>query len=397
MFHFYNPYEPYTTVYSEYTSTTMVPTYALQQTLLSLSDQQSRIRAQREELDAEERHIQQRRDSILKRIRAQQYQQTQTFLQSDDEKLIGQILEESHNEDQAMNDSVMYANTNFGNCPYAKCSCRQVLHQRRHEDGHPSGREYLKEIKVREMVDPSPMAHSFHYPQYHIPSPPMHPHPHFPPSPTPFTNTPVVDEVPAFRPFAQPQYFPEPSLSMNKRGTRRDSLRRNTYPTPDTHVTPLVTAEQAIHSLNVIRAKFQSELNSIPPTIRTDIPASAQELRFLQIHGKRLEDIIAEVDAVALPTTSSVDYTMARSERKGLVDSIVAAIDGIEKFLLPNTPSGSAAAGAESIDEESDIEEYAHYDEEVQRVIQETLARKKDEDNVPRRTVTVEDVSDFED
>jgi hypothetical protein len=414
MFHHYNPYEPYTTVYAEYTSTTTVPQYELQHSLLSLSDQQSRINARREELDAEERLVQQRRAAILQRIRAQKYQQT--FFQSDDEKLIEQILEEDRHEDQAMNDSVMYALL-LQSHPCAKCSCRQIFHQRKHEGGHPSGREYLRELQVREMVDPSPMAHSFHHPQYQVPSPPpMHPHPHphphthththththphphsdFPPPPTTFIDTPVVNELPTFMPFAQPQYFPEPSLSANKRGTRRSSTRRNTFPTPDTQASPLVTLEETMHSLSTIRAKFQAELHSIPPTIRTDVRPSPQELKALQIHTKKLEDIIADTDAVALPTTSSEDYATARKERKDVVDGIVAAIDGIERLIQPDTPSGSVVTGAESAIEESDIEDNAFYDQDIQRVIQETLARKKDEGGVPR-PVTVEDVSDFED
>jgi hypothetical protein len=151
-----------------------------------------------------------------------------------------------------------------------------------------------------------------------------------------------------------------------------------------------------MHSLSAIRAKAHSELISIPPTIRTDVAPSPQELKALQIHAKRLEDIIAEADVVSLPTTSSEDYATARRERKEIVDSIVAAIDGIERFLQPSTPSGGAVAEAESFSEESDIEDDTYFNQEIQQVIQETLARKKDEDSVPRRFVTVEDVSDSE-
>lgn len=115
----------------------------------------------------------------------------------------------------------------------------------------------------------------------------------------------------------------------------------------------------------------------------------------------KLEDILNEVDAVALPTESSDDITRTRKARREIVADIVAAIDGIEKHIQPDTPTETFSAAEVSdgeMREDSDWEDNALIDQEIQRVIRETLARKKDEEELvqSRRSVTVEDVPDVE-
>lgn len=107
MFH-YNPYEPFTTVYTEYTSSTTVPTYSLQQTLLSLADQQSRIHAQKEQLAAEERRLNRLRTATLRRLRAQRLREA--IEEAEIEDIVQHVLERERDGDEAMRDAVMYAN-----------------------------------------------------------------------------------------------------------------------------------------------------------------------------------------------------------------------------------------------------------------------------------------------
>lgn len=78
---------------------------------------------------------------------------------------------------------------------------------------------------------------------------------------------------------------------------------------------------------------------------------------------------------------------------------IVAAIDGIEQHVQPSTPKAGSV-----VEQGSDSEgENELIDMEIQRVIRETLARKKDEENSGlsysgsgRKSVTVEDAYDSE-
>lgn len=96
---------------------------------------------------------------------------------------------------------------------------------------------------------------------------------------------------------------------------------------------------------------------------------------------------------MSLPTDSADDLATTRRARRGIVTEIVAAIDEIEQHVQPSTPK------AGSVQEESDNEaENELIDMEIQKVIRETLARKKDEENsgASRRSVTVEDVYDSE-
>ena len=94
-----------------------------------------------------------------------------------------------------------------------------------------------------------------------------------------------------------------------------------------------------------------------------------------------------------LPTDLD-DLAMTRRARREIVTEIVAAIDGIEQHVQPSTPK------AGSVQEESDSEEGNELiDMEIQRIIRETLARKKDEEGdsgLSRRSVTIEDVYDSE-
>ena len=104
-------YDPYdlsynTKMYATYTSSTSVPTYSLQQTLQSLSDQQSRIYAQREALVAEEQQLQRLRSATLKRLRAQRY--NEALQEPDLDDIIESVLARDRGEDREMRDSVMY-------------------------------------------------------------------------------------------------------------------------------------------------------------------------------------------------------------------------------------------------------------------------------------------------
>jgi hypothetical protein len=125
----------------------------------------------------------------------------------------------------------------------------------------------------------------------------------------------------------------------------------------------------------------------------------------------KLEDLLNEVDAVDLPTEPIDDVTRTRKARHEIVTDIVAAMDGIERFIQPETPAESIPETEESESSDiEDLEETAFVDREIQRVIQETLARKRDEETrnkdedlsskrdsvLSRRSVTVEDVPDEE-
>lgn len=393
----YSPYEPYTTYYAEYTSTTTVPTYTLQYNLLSLADQQSRLYTQRQQLAAQEREIQQQRTAILRRIRAQRLREA--IEEAEIEDIVETVLEKDRDGDRLMRAAVMYT-------PQANDSAdcnRGILEEartRKLEQGLPADREIYRELKVKEMLDPSPRPPKF-VPERKSQTSHIPPKPRAQPEITvPETQeTPIVNELPRtspFRPFAQ-QYIPEPQPAVNKRGSRRASVRRDSHAVPDReHIFPTVTG--TLQSYTVLRAKLQSELSSIPLSIRSDVPPTMDQRKILHVHISKLEDLLDEVDAVPLPIDAD-ELVTTRKARREIVADIVAAIDGIERYIQPSTPTDVFGDGSvretTSDAETSDSEENALIDFEIQRVIRETLARKRDEES-SRRSVTVEDVPDAE-
>ena len=104
MFH-HHQYHPQT-MYTTYTSTTTVPAYILRQNLMSLTDQESRIHAQREQLEQEERRIRRLRVATLRRIRAQQLREA--IEEAEIHDIIEQILEKERIGEQAMRNAVTY-------------------------------------------------------------------------------------------------------------------------------------------------------------------------------------------------------------------------------------------------------------------------------------------------
>ena len=91
MYHYtHDAFEPYSAYYA-YTSTTTVPTYTLQHTLLDLAEQQARINAQRQALEAEERRLRHYRQATLQRMRAQRLREVMGESQIED--IVNQILE----------------------------------------------------------------------------------------------------------------------------------------------------------------------------------------------------------------------------------------------------------------------------------------------------------------
>jgi len=395
MFH-YNPYDQYTAMYATY-STTNVPTYSLQQTLLSLSDQQSLIHAQREQLAAEERKLNRLRAATLRRIRAQRLREA--IEEAEIEDIVQNVFERERDGDRTMRQAVMYLHQSTVNRPVrANRLFREILNDartRKVEQGLPADREIYRLLKIREMFDPSPRGPTIQFQRPFAQSQPQKYD--APKSPMEYEDTPVINEVaPDY--FAPVQYFSEMPevMSTLKRGSRRNSVRRDSQPVPEIRRTSIVTSAQTLQSFALLRNKFHSELASVPSTIRADVPPTVEEERMLQQHITRLEEILNEVDAVALPE-SAEELANTRRIRREIVMDIVAAIDGIERYTQPSTPIQDFA-GAEadnSLHDSSDSEESAFIDMEIQRVIRETLARKKGED-IPRRSVTIEEVPDAE-
>ena len=394
MFH-YQPYiyDPFQTVYAEYTSTTTVPTFELHQTLLSLADERSRIQAQKQQLDAEERRLDHLRAATLRRLRAQGYRET--IEEPEFEDIIEQILQKNRDEDRAMMDTVMYHHHPKGQ-KCAKRRFRGIVNEGGRNTEYrlpPARREFQRGIQVREMFDPSPMNH-FPFLHFHPSSSPTQERPTIPPAES--LQTPVIDELPSshFQSFVPSQYIPETPRTTRKRGSRRGSVRTESVPMPEVRRSYPITPNETLQSYKVLRARLQTELSIIPP--QSNVPPSRELQKTLQHHIGRLEDLLDEVDAVKLPTESEDDADTARKIRHGLAAEIVTAIDAIEKHIQPETPTDGSVAGGEGIHEDSDGEENALIDREIQRVIQETLARKKDEVGTSRRSVTVEDVPDAE-
>jgi hypothetical protein len=336
------------------------------------------------------------------------------------EDIVEQILERHRDGDREISESVMYFSLY---CLYTIIDFldREILREQREQkvaQGLPADVEIQREIRVKQMLEPikeRPTITSFTTGSYTQSSPGQAPPTfntarHTPqplPEPIPL-DTPVVDELSqTAAPFTStefvPQYVPETTLK-NKRGSRRDSLRPSSRPSSDNPADtpePTTTASKTLEAFMNLRTKLQYELTKIPLSIRSDVAPSAEERKTLQHHMIKLEDILTDVDAVALPTDSPDDVTRTRKARREIVADIVAAIDGIEKHIQPDTPTETFSAAEVSdgdMREESEGEDNALIDQEIQRVIRETLARKKDEEEMveSRRSVTVEDVPDVE-
>jgi hypothetical protein len=289
--------------------------------------------------------------------------------------------------------------------------CREILKQNDPRSVARGWTPAAKELQVREMIDPSPRVPQLVMGEPHTSTPVFHIptyHEHRSPSATAVpvhVDTPLVNELPSQRrsEAPSPEYFLEPSLK-NKRGSRRQSTRRDSQgaehpsmPQPTTKV----HASQTLTSYSLLRTKLQNELSSIPTSIRSDVKPTPDERKLLHHHMAKLEDILYEVDAVPTPSENEEDILQTRKARREVVAEIVNAIDAIERFITPDTPLETSAAetsGDEASDAESEGTEGGLIDEEIQRVIRETLARKKDEDtgSMSRRSVTIEDVPDAE-
>jgi len=391
----YSPYDPYT-AYEEYTTTT-IPTYTLQYNLLSLADQQSRLYAQRQQLAAQERELQRQRAAVLRRIRAQRFREA--IEEAEVEEIVEAILEKDRDGDRMMKDAVMYS------IPRNRADYRGILEEakaRKIQQGLPAEREIYRLLRVREMLDPSPRGPTFvHRPRPRRPSPaqkPRIPDPNTIREDVNVEETPVVSELPrtSTRPFsAEDQYVRETPPAAHKRGSRRTSFRRESQ-TP--HETPTQIASEPLQLYTILRAKLQAELMTIPLSIRSDVSPTVEEKKVLHVHMAKLEDLLDEVDAVPFPTEPE-EMTATRKARRDIVAEIVAAIDGIEKYIQPQTPEQSSVEempdGEVTVTDDEDSEENALIDFEIQRVIRETLARKKDE-ATSRLSVSVEDVPDDE-
>jgi hypothetical protein len=393
----YAPYDPLATYYEEYTSTTTIPTYTLQYNLLSLADQQSRLYAQRQQLAAQERDIQRQRAAVLRRIRAQRFREA--IEEAEIEDIVEAVFAKDREGDRQMTIAVMYC------APRKQADDRGVLEDakaRRLEQGLPAERELYREMRLREMLDPSPRG------------PKVAPHPRYRQTPHPRQpetqndnatleeETPFVTELPrvsTLRPFPpEQQYVPETPPAINKRGSRRTSIRRDSQSTPVTE-RGTISGTTSLQSYITLRAKLQAEISSIPLSIRSDVLPTIEEKKVLNSHMSKLEDLLDEVDAVPFPSEPE-EMAATRKARREIVAEIVAAIDGIEKHIQPHTPRESPIREQNTEEEgktsdSEDSEENALIDFEIQRVIRETLARKKEEEN-SRQSVTIEDVPDSE-
>jgi len=364
---------------------------------MSLADQESRIHAQREQLEEQEHRIRRLRVATLRRIRAQQLREA--IEEAEIQDIIEQILEKERIGERVMREAVMYL-------PYIILLARKMADHGSREILSDAKEQQLRQglseekglprlLKIRELLDPSP------HPR------PTRRRPYRPAAVyrTPdelLEGTPIVDELPkhSHQPFSQ--YVPEQPSFVNKRGSRRNSSRRESFVAPESsRQAPPPSITQTLQSFGTLRLKLQAELTSIPPSIRSDTSPTAEEQKVLLHHIAKLEDLLNEVDAVVLPVESVENVVVTRKARREIVTDIVAAMDGIEKHLRPDTPDTMVAgvdnAPAEQQErelQEDDSDENALIDMEIQRVIRETLSRKKDEENSSRRSVTVEDVPD---
>jgi hypothetical protein len=417
MAYYSNPFEEYMGggSYTMYTATAHVPEYALHSTLMSINNDQSQIRAQMQRLHEQDALLRRQRQAALRRLRQQRYASTVTGGMSY-ASISEADFEDDYDEDE-VNEGIRFDNRLF-----KTDRDRQVYERvRRMSHVQPPSREYKREMLVREMLDPTPetyasifpipvvTAHHVQYsPHHHAAQAPHFPHrqstPQFHPQPTPsphaaFMEPPLIDELPPSLalPPQQPQYFPEPHANLNKRGSRRDStIRRDSAIPPPTPPASTTTIPQTMANFTNLRASLNAELASIPPTIRQDVAPTPPERVVLQSYLHRLEDILFRVDAVEFPTDiSAEDVASLRRERADLVSAINRSLAGIEQHLQPGTPSVGGMAELEDVSEDDDADDVA-YNAEIQRIIQETLGRKKDEEvsSSSRRSVTVEDVLD---
>jgi len=331
----------------------------------------------------DERRLKGVRQATLRRIRAQRLREA--IEEAEVEDIIESIIDRDRDVERELTEAVM--------------EILKDARARKMERGEDYGRELAREVKVREMLDPSRRGADTAIPVFHV-------HVSNPPRARPMVeepkeiDTPVVNELPResqHHPFSPPQYFPEPPVVGIKRGSRRNSTRRDSQPATDLHETPSTTASETLAAFHVLRDKLQAELSTIPPSIRSDVTPTSQEIKTLQLHIIKLEDILNEVDAVALPTEPIDDVSLTRKARREIVTDIVAAMDGIERFIQPNTPAESSGTEGNDDLDGDDHEDNAFVDMEIQRVIRETLARKKDDQgSLSRRSVTVEEVPDEE-
>jgi hypothetical protein len=381
MFHYrpFDPMSPHTTYYAEYTSTTSIPSYTLQQHLRSLSDRQSRLYTERRRLDDEERQIKRQRQVILRRLRAQRLRDA--IEAAEIEHIMETIVEHERDGEQAIAEAVMY--------PAAPCSRgltgRNVLSEAKRRElttGGDARREIYRELKVREMIDPSPrgpyrfvrgrMSRTCNEKVY-LPR-----------------GTPIVKEIPLTGDLPRQGYVPAPTTGNSlKRGSRRTIRVEPSYMPRE------ITLAHPLESYALLREKLQFEVSAIPVSIRRDMSPTPEERIVLGTRVAHLEEILDEVDAVPFDPDAD-EGDKSRRVRRELVSDIVTAITGIEQVLLPSTPNESPEK--ETTEEESD-EDTELFDREINRVIQETLARKKDDEGDGTRegrSVTVEDVEDLE-
>jgi len=425
--------------YAMYTSTADVPLYTLNGNVMSLNDAESRLSAQMRELHQEQEYIRHSRAVALHRMRAQRLASVMAGAMAYDDTTEEEELEEEFDE-EALNHQIRYLWLNRRSAEHL--NREMAARARRLSHGPQSSREYQREILVRGMLDPTPStytsipfpipvvtAHHVHQGPHHRPppgaaTPPQFRHysiPEMHPQHAPGTmhnglmESPIIDELPpSIEPPAPtpPQYFPEPQPNPNKRGSRRPSFRRDSMvptPTPP-HDTPhpldaAARVAETHRKYADLRAELNKELSSIPRTIDIDAPPTQNERVLLQAHMLRLEEVLLRADAIAIPLdVPREDVSSLRGARGDLVSSINVTLAGIEQYLQPGTPSGSAgsvtATTATDLEELiEDHEDDAVFNEEIQRVIQATLGRKKDEDLVaptPRRSVTIEDVPDHQ-
>jgi len=368
--------------------------YTLQHTLQSIAQQQSRINVQKAALEEEERLLKRRRQATLRRVREQRLREVMGEPEIDD--IVMRIAERDQYrrmDDREIADAVM-----------------EILKQNDPRSMARGWTPAAKGLQVRELLDPSPRVPQLVMPEPHTATPVFHIptyHEHqSTSSPVPlYVETPVVNELPPQRrsDAPSPEYFLEPSLK-NKRGSRRQSTRRDSQSAEDPSIpqsTTRITASLTLTSYSLLRTKLQNELSSIPTSIRSDVKPTPDQRKLLHHHMAKLEDILYEVDAVPTPSENEDEALQTRKVRREVVAEIVNAIDAIERFTTPDTPVETEAVGTtgeEARDAEREGTEGGLSDEEIQRVIRETLARKKDEDtaSVSRRSVTIEDVPDAE-
>jgi hypothetical protein len=420
-----NPYQPAMGTYAMYTTTASVPVYAVNSTLMSLNNDESRIHAEMQQLREREMLVRRHRAAALRRLRAQRLASVVAGSMGHpayDDTTEEDDFEDEDDEEQ-LNEQIRYA---FRGFPAEPAHREGYERARRLSHGLPRSREYRREILVREILDPTTSPHTSipfpipigaahqapYSPHHHHGAPPFgyhhHHHYHQTPQVQPqrvaptqyaFVDPPVIEELsPSIQaPPTQPQYVPETHM-MNKRGSRRGSIRRDSVtPTQEPPRSAAPTVAQTLQKYTDLRGTLMTELGNIPDTIVLGVAPTFEEREILQQHMRVLEEILLRVDSVEiLEDLSPEDRVSIRRARGELVTSINSVLVGIEQHLQPGTPSGSAGSMTvplEREEEKEDVDDVA-FSETIHRSIQETLGRKKDEGVLPRRSVTVEDVPD---